>query len=161
MNAHLHSVKIHRTWTLLALVLVGNTLVGCGTIKEMTSTALHDLRDLRSPTQLGALPNQTHTGTLSFSDQQLSSHEFSDEYRIYARTGQILLVEMRAFAFDPYVIVIAPSGYQLENDEHMNSQITAAIEWELTEEGEYRIIATSDEAGKRGRYTLEISLIDP
>lgn len=150
-----------RLCVLSAAVVTVGSLAGCETVKEMAGTALYDLQQQRSPTSLGALAEQTHTGTLNFADQQLSTREFADEYRIYARPGQFLIVEMRASAFDPYVIVVAPSGYQLENDEHEHSQITAAIEWELFEEGEYRIIATSDESGQSGPYTLNIKLVDP
>ncbi len=148
-------------WILPMLFLACTHLISCGTIKEMTNTAVYDVRELRSPTSLPAPPQQTFTGSLSLIDQQLPTHEYLDEYRIVARKGQVLIVQMQAIAFDPYVIAIAPSGYQLENDEHQNSQITAAIEWELSEDGEYRIIATSDEARQRGQYTLNVRLIDP
>lgn len=127
----------------------------------MTQTALYDLQAGRSPQLLGDDAQQTITGSLSLTDHQLASNEALDEYRIYARKGQLLRVVMETMAFDPYVIVISPSGEQLENDEHENRQITAAVEWELSEEGEYRIVATSSRVGQYGRYTLNIELIDP
>lgn len=95
-------------------------------------------------------------GTLAAGDQQLRSGEFYDEYTFEGRAGQRAVIEVTSTAFDPYVIVIAPSGEKQENDDWEGSNTRARVEQTLEESGRYRVLVTSYQGGETGAYQLRI-----
>ena len=95
-------------------------------------------------------------GTLAAGDQQLRSGEYYDEYTFEGRAGQRAVIEVTSTAFDPYVIVIAPSGEKQENDDWEGSNTQARVEQTLEESGRYRVLVTSYEGGETGAYQLRI-----
>jgi len=100
---------------------------------------------------------QTHNGSLAEGDETLSTGEFSDSYTVRVKAGQWVLVEMSSSAFDPYVILRSPSRNQTENDGEGDR---ATVRQQATENGMWTVLATSDDAGETGAYTLSISVTD-
>jgi hypothetical protein len=98
--------------------------------------------------------NQTVTGRLQPGDITLSSGEFEDIYSFEATAGDSVQIDLRSDEFDPYLLLIAPSGEQEENDDHEGSGSHSRIVWELPETGTYRVGVTSYEVGETGEYTL-------
>lgn len=99
---------------------------------------------------------QTMNGELAQSDQQLNSGEFIDSYNFQGNAGQRVVIDMRSSALDPYLILIAPSGAQEDNDDVTPSDHNARIETTLSETGNYRIGATSYQPGERGAYVVTL-----
>lgn len=97
-------------------------------------------------------------GSLAQGDATLRSGEFTDSYRFRGRAGQRLTVEMASGDFDTYLILVAPSGVQEENDDAPGGGGTnSSLETVLAEDGDYTIIATSYQPGETGAYTLRVA----
>lgn len=103
---------------------------------------------------------QTHEGSLASGDQTLKTGEYTDVYNVTAKAGQWILVEMTSTAFDPYIILVSPSENQTENDDSNGSLQLAVVRQQVTEDGRWRISATSANTGETGAYTLKISVSD-
>jgi hypothetical protein len=97
---------------------------------------------------------QTMNGTLAQGDAQLQSGEFYDIYRFQGAAGERVVIDMRSAQFDPYLILLAPSGAQEDNDDASPTDRNARIETTLAETGEYRIGATSYQPGEAGEYVV-------
>lgn len=99
---------------------------------------------------------QTMNGELAQGDQQLTSGEFIDSYNFQGTAGERVVIDMRSTQMDPYLILIAPSGAQEDNDDISGSDRNARIETVLAESGQYRIGATSYQPGERGAYVVTL-----
>ncbi|MEZ5960419.1 MAG: caspase family protein [Hyphomonadaceae bacterium] len=100
---------------------------------------------------------QTMNGELAQGDQQLSSGEFIDTYNFQGRAGERVVIDMRSTQMDPYLILLAPSGAQEDNDDVApGSDTNARIDTVLAETGQYRIGATSYQPGERGAYVVTL-----
>lgn len=95
--------------------------------------------------------------TLASGDDTLRSGEFTDTYRFQAQAGDRIRIDMSSQALDSYVILVAPSGAQEENDDGPAGVGDSVLETQLTESGEYAVIATSYSAGETGAYSLRVS----
>jgi Caspase domain len=96
-------------------------------------------------------------GTLAAGDSTLRSGEFTDTYRFQGEAGQRIRIEMSSQAFDSYVVLVAPSGAQEENDDGPAGVGDSVLETQLAESGEYALIATSFQPGESGAYTLRVN----
>lgn len=100
---------------------------------------------------------QTMNGELAEGDTQLQSGEFIDTYSFQGEAGQRVVIDMRSTQMDPYLILLAPSGAQEDNDDVAPGRDTnARIETTLAETGQYRIGATSYQPGERGAYVVTL-----
>ncbi len=107
---------------------------------------------------LDALPpqNESERGMLSASDTTLESGEYYDVYSFLAEPGDRIRVDLRSNDFDTYLIVVPPTGEQMENDDadsasHSELQITAQ------ELGRYEVFVTTYQEGETGDYLLTIA----
>ncbi len=98
---------------------------------------------------------RVESGELSSSDEQLASGEYIDLYSFDGRPGQRLQADLRSEDFDTYLILIAPSGEQFENDD-MDSINRSFLDMTLSESGSYQLIVTSFSEGSTGEYSLQI-----
>lgn len=99
-----------------------------------------------------------HRGTLAAGDQSLRSGEFFDNYTFEGRAGQKVVVDLTSSGFDPYLMVVAPSGDKKDNDDYQNSSSHSRLELTLEETGTYRVVATSYKKDDTGDYELRIEL---
>jgi hypothetical protein len=97
-----------------------------------------------------------HRGSLGSGDTQLRSGEFYDRYTFEGRAGQRMVFDLRATGFDPYLIVMAPSGEQEENDDFEGSSSRSRLELTLEETGTYKVVVTSYKKDETGSYELRI-----
>jgi len=97
-----------------------------------------------------------YRGTLASGDAQLSTGEYYDTYEFQGRAGQRAVFDLVSSAFDPYIMVVAPSGEKKENDDFNDSKSHSRLELALEETGTYRVIVTSYEKGEGGAYELRI-----
>lgn len=100
------------------------------------------------------LGGQTMAGELAPGDSTLQSGEFVDAFRFQGEAGQRVVVDMQSTAFDPYLILLAPSGAQEDNDDISSTDRNSRIETTLAETGQYVIGATSYQPGERGPYVV-------
>jgi len=98
----------------------------------------------------------TFTGTLAQGDQQLRSGEFVDHFNVEGRSGETVHLRLTSSAFDPYLILKAPSGRQDDNDDINPQTRDAGLDVTLSETGNYTVMVTSYRAGEQGAYTLTV-----
>ena len=110
------------------------------------------------PQAIAAQAPILHRGSLAAGDQTLRSGEYFDNYTFEGRSGQRVVVDLTSSAFDPYLMVIAPSGDKKDNDDYEGSSSRSRIELTLEETGTYRVLVTSYEKGQSGDYELRIDL---
>jgi hypothetical protein len=94
------------------------------------------------------------TGSLASTDTRLEAGEHYDEYTIDVGIGKEVVAILSAVDFDPYLIVITPSGEQFENDDYADSPSVSMVQEIAGEAGAWRVRATSYEAGETGDYAL-------
>lgn len=99
---------------------------------------------------------QTMNGELAAGDTTLRSGEFIDTYNFQGTAGERVVIDMRSTTIDPYLLLVAPSGAQEDNDDVSASDRNARIETTLAETGQYRIGATSYQPGESGAYVVTL-----
>jgi len=109
---------------------------------------------LGTPLAIGA----QQEGRLEPGDETLATGEHRDLYSFVGEAGSQINIELQSSDFDPYLILVSPSGQQWENDDanvgggNLNSQILMT----LPEAGTYRVVATSYRPGGSGAYLLKL-----
>ncbi len=103
---------------------------------------------------------ETFDGSLDGSDQRLDSGEFTEIHTFDGDAGEPIRIDLTSQDFDTYLIVTAPSGERVDNDDHDGSQNESVVEFTMRESGRYRVTVTSYRAGETGRYALRLSQAD-
>ena len=96
------------------------------------------------------------SGTLSSGDAELDDGSYYDSYTFDGRSGQHVTVRMTSPDFDTYLRVMSPSDEAFSNDDADDGSTNSQLDLDLTENGEYRIIANSLYADTTGSYQLSI-----
>ncbi|MBN1771204.1 MAG: caspase family protein [Deltaproteobacteria bacterium] len=104
-------------------------------------------------------PGQPLAGALVAGDDRLASGEFIDWVPLQLQPGLVLTVDLAATEFDPYLVVVTPSGGRFENDDAEDGSGTrnSRIQRRLEEGGTYQIGVTSYQPGETGRYELRVA----
>ncbi len=105
----------------------------------------------------GLASGREQAGALAEGDETLRTGEFADRYRFRGRAGQRVRIEARSSDFDTYLILVAPSGQQEDNDDASQSDTNARLETELVEDGEYTVMVTSYQPRESGAYRLALN----
>jgi len=95
-------------------------------------------------------------GTLSSSDRTLNKGEYFDPYYVTVNEGDRIQATLTSDAFDTYLVAMSSSGDRQENDDDEGLENRSELDFRATEEGQWRIWATSYSGGERGAYTLEL-----
>lgn len=103
---------------------------------------------------------RVEAGRLEPGDEALDAGEFVDTYTFEGQAGQQALLDLRSAELDTYLMLVAPSGRAVENDDFEGDAGRSVISQALEESGEYRIAVTSYAAGETGAYLLRITLAD-
>lgn len=99
------------------------------------------------------------SGELTASDAQRRSGKFEDVYVIQGRRGQRIDLRLASDAFDSYLVVNGPAGFNLSNDDEEGGEsLNSRLVVELPADGAYRIAATTYRAGEVGAYRLSAAL---
>ena len=98
--------------------------------------------------------NRVLSGQLEASDGRLSTGESADVFRLDLAEGALVALELTSSVFDPYLMVVSPSGQHWENDD-AGAGTGAALSFNPTEPGAYRVVVTSFRAGETGPYDLK------
>ncbi len=101
--------------------------------------------------------DRVEVGNLGVRDDRLSeTFEYYDRYTLQGERGQNVRIMLSSPDFNPYVMLISPSGEHFECDTFYPGTITAELIMPLPENGEYMINATTSEARETGDYVLTI-----
>ena len=97
-----------------------------------------------------------YNGSLAPGDEQLQSGEYSDSYTFTANAGDQITVDLTSTQFDPYLILIPPTGDQIDNDDWEGSLSHSRIEASASASGTYEVLVTSFAPGETGSYLLDL-----
>jgi len=103
-----------------------------------------------------AVPAQTivHSGALGPGDAKLG--KYFDTYPLQLSAGDRLVVTLSSEDFDAYLLLEAPDGTELENDDYGENN-DARLDVLVESRGEWRVKVTSYEEGEEGEYRLVIN----
>lgn len=101
-------------------------------------------------------PGAQISGELRNGDSTLESGEFVDAFAIDGRAGQRLVVRAASTAFDSYLMIRGPGGFQEDNDDEAKGNYNALLDVRLPADGRYTISVTSATRGESGRYSLSL-----
>ncbi len=99
---------------------------------------------------------QPQSGQLAAGDGQLDNGEYHDIYVFDGQAGQNISVDLRSSQFDTYLILLTPSGEDIQNDDYDGSRSQSRIDVTLQESGRYRVVATSYGADETGAYEIAV-----
>lgn len=133
------------------LLLLAAALAACGGAPDDPAT----LADIAVPEP------DVVTGTLEAGDETLQSGEYADVHEVVARAGQFIRAEVVSGDFDPYLLVLDPTGEQTDVDDSTrgNTTMTEAI-LPVSEGGEWTVVVTTYEPGETGGYELSLEVLD-
>ncbi|MGD8727014.1 MAG: caspase family protein [Gemmatimonadales bacterium] len=99
---------------------------------------------------------ESRAGQLSEGDSQLDNGEYHDIYVFDGQAGQHVAVDLTSSQFDTYLILLTPSGEDIQNDDYAGSRSRSRIDLTLQESGRYRLVATSYGAEETGAYEIAV-----
>ncbi|MCF7223579.1 pre-peptidase C-terminal domain-containing protein [Marilutibacter chinensis] len=121
----------------------------------MAATAAH----AADPTlTLGRLVNDS----LSTSSRPSDGGGRSQDYTLQLGANQLVAISAKSSEFDPVLMLFAPDGSRLaENDDRADGDTNALIVASTTEAGEYRVRINSLGSGEDsvGAYTIKASVV--
>jgi len=118
-------------------------------------------RSSQRPPQAIALNGPPVNGALERGDDVLSAdRSFFDVYTFEGRRGQQVAIDMVSPEFDTYLILLAPDGSELAQDDDGSGSTNARIVLTLPLDGTYTVVANSYRGGETGRYALRASTLD-
>lgn len=121
-------------------------------VRQAAADAPVDQAAPAQPIRLGS----SVEGRLERSDTEAEGH-FQDRYRLTARRGERVRIDLASGDFDAVLTLEAPDGTRLSNDDHGEATGTnSRIETVLAEEGEYVVGVSSFEEGDTGKYRLTL-----
>lgn len=101
---------------------------------------------------------QSLSGELSSNDAQRRSGKFEDVFLIDGRRGQRVQLDLSSDAFDSYLVVTGPEGFNLANDDMGDGDTTnSRLVLQFPADGAYRVSVTSFRSGETGAYRLQAS----
>ncbi len=109
-----------------------------------------------STTQGYTPSSQNYRGQLDTGDDRLDG-DYYDTYDFYGNAGDVVVIDLFSSSFDTYLILMAPSGADTQNDDYNESLDRSRIERVLNETGTWTVFVTSYESGETGAYELSIT----
>jgi len=100
--------------------------------------------------------DRAEAGRLAAGDETLGSGEYRDLFTFEGRAGEFAVLDLQSSEFDPYLMLLTPSGDQEENDDYEGDGSRSQLALTLEETGTFTVGVTSYEAGETGAYTLEL-----
>lgn len=117
-------------------------------------------RELQPPETL-VLDRPPIEGSLRREDNVLPvDNSFFDIYTFEGRAGQQVTIEMNSSEIDCYLILLDPTGKELEQDDDGGENRNARMQVTLPENGTYTILANSARESEFGSYILSANTIE-
>lgn len=98
---------------------------------------------------------RSERGRLQSGDDRVDG-KYRDIHTFEGQPGEQMIVDLRSSAFDPYLVVRAPSGATQTNDDFAGSTSRSQLELAIQERGTYRVEVTSYAADGTGAYELAL-----
>jgi len=135
------------TRTGLGMVLAAAALLAAPSVSAQVAPAAR-------PITVG----QSVAGELNSNDAQRRSGKFEDVYTIQGHRGERVQIDLTSDAFDSYLVVTGPEGFNLANDDQDGGNtLNSRIVLQFPVDGAYRISATTFRSGETGAYRLQAS----
>lgn len=110
-----------------------------------------------SPVQELAL-NSNVQGELDSNSEVLpADNSYFNAYTFEGRTGQQVVIAMNSSDLNPYLILLAPNGTALAQDDDGGGGKNSRLSVTLPNDGTYTILANSYDPGEMGAYNLELA----
>ncbi|MEO0824999.1 MAG: tetratricopeptide repeat protein [Cyanobacteria bacterium J06642_9] len=93
-------------------------------------------------------------GSLSEGDATLNDGSLYEEHTFQGQAGQIVRITLESGVFDTYLLLVAPSGALIAEDNDGGSDSNSEIVVQLPEDGPYRVLANAYDQTGRGAYQL-------
>jgi hypothetical protein len=100
----------------------------------------------------------THQGRLGPEDELTPEGAYVDTYTVEATPGQTLNADLVSSDFDTYLIIEAPGGNRVANDDDPLDPGHSRLEVQVSEQGTYTVLVTSFSAGEAGDYILQVGV---
>ena len=101
--------------------------------------------------------NRSVTGQLDRNSSVLpTDRSFFNAYTFEGRAGQQVEVEMSSSDLDPYLILLAPDGQNIAQDDDSAGGSNARLSATLPSNGIYTVLANTYNAGETGRYSIRM-----
>ncbi|NES76163.1 MAG: trypsin-like serine protease [Okeania sp. SIO1H6] len=88
-------------------------------------------------------------------------NSYYDLYAFEGLAGQKISIDMSSNKIDSYLILLSSNGQELAQDDDSGGEKNARIVITLPENGTYKLLANSYEAGESGEYRLKIESVSP
>lgn len=95
-------------------------------------------------------------GTLEYGDGSYQGRQYADVYEYSFGAGDRVVVTIDSPDFDTYLIVRAPSGREMVNDDVGFGNLNSRLEVVMSESGTYQVVVASYAPGVTGRYHLHV-----
>jgi Bacterial pre-peptidase C-terminal domain. len=107
-------------------------------------------------------PPLSEEGVLENGDMVLpSDNSLYDQFTFEGKAGQTVTIKLFSTEFQPYLAVISPQGEVLgENHSAGGNPQNSELELTLATDGTYIVIANGFDASSRGRYTVEVMVVE-
>lgn len=87
-----------------------------------------------------------------------SDRSYFNAYSFDGKAGQQIAIDMTSDEIDPYLILLAPDGQDLGQDDDSGGGSSARLVAALPADGTYTVLANTYQAGQTGSYNLRLSL---
>jgi hypothetical protein len=119
-----------------------------------------------SKADLGVVTRErTINGTLDRGDGELADGTFAEMHTATFSRGQRIVVRMTSSEFDPYLLLARWTGGEVEvlaeADDISSRDLNAELVYEISEPGEYIIVANGSMPSDLGRYALSVTTEPP
>lgn len=100
------------------------------------------------------------SGDLDNGDQLSENARFQDSFFFTGNSGEAIVIDLTASAFDTVLSLQTPAGELFDNDDYQGSTDQSQIQLTLQNSGRYRILVSSYSSGETGDYQLAIRPAD-
>ena len=104
-------------------------------------------------------PTGRYPGVLSADDYYFVGGKRVDVYDYEAREGEDLRFTLTSEAFDPMLVLVGPTGEQVQNDDAEASRTDARIDIDRADAGSWHLFVSSFQTGAFGTYVLDVGPI--
>ncbi|MDX2256658.1 MAG: trypsin-like peptidase domain-containing protein [Pseudanabaenaceae cyanobacterium bins.39] len=91
---------------------------------------------------------------LNSSSSTLPDGSYYNAYQFQGQAGQQVVIDMRSGSIDPYLVLFAPNGRKIADDDDSGGGKNARISLTLPMTGRYILYANSYEVGEKGSYII-------
>lgn len=106
------------------------------------------------PQQLSQATPNTVTGQLDSTNRTLNDGSYFNAYTFEGVAGERIVIDLVSVDFDAYLILVAPNGQSIAQNDDGGQGTNARISIVLPATGTYQIVANSYRPRETGRYTL-------